>query len=167
MLNTATAAAGIENGIDNQNRFCESGKKAISAINISSTGMSAGSEILIQIKDKNLSFVEVPIKVRYDIEETSSQNPIKHGVLVLYNIIGMISYRRPLAAFGIPGFVLLMIGLIFGSWAITEYYTTASFPFVLSMVCGVFMMMGLLFIVAGLILNYLVVFVAHQNKTMY
>ncbi len=128
MLDTATAAAGVENGIDTQSGFRAYGKKAISIINISGTGMSAGSEILIQIKDKNLSIVEVPINVRYDIEETSSQNPIKHGVLVLYNIIGMISYRRPLPVFGIPGFVLLIIGFFFGSWAITEYYTTAYFP---------------------------------------
>jgi glycosyltransferase involved in cell wall biosynthesis len=165
MLDTATAAAGVENGIDTQSGFRAYGKKAISIINISGTGMSAGSEILIQIKDKNLRIVEVPIKVRYDIKDTSSQNPIKHGLLVLYNIIGMISYRRPLPAFGIPGFLLLFIGFFFGSWAITEYYATATFPFVLSMVSGVFVMMGLLLIIAALILNYLVVFVADQKTT--
>jgi glycosyltransferase involved in cell wall biosynthesis len=163
VLDTATVAAGVENGIDTQSGFRAYGKKAISAINISGTGMSAGSEILIQIKDKNLSIVEVPITVRYDIEETSSQNPITHGVLVLYKIIGMISYQRPLPAFGIPGFVLVIIGFVFGSWAITEYYTTATFPFVLSMIGGVFLMMGLLLIVAALILNYLVIFVTKEK----
>ena len=127
--------------------------------------MSAGSEILIQIKDKNLSIVEVPINVRYDIEETSSQNPVKHGLLVLYNIIGMISYQRPLPIFGIPGFILLMIGFLFGSRAVTEYYTTSTFPLVLSMVGGVFVMTGLLLMIAALILNYLVFFVKEQKTT--
>jgi len=167
VLDTATAATGVKKGIDTQSGFRAYGKKAISVINISGTGMSAGSEILIQIKDKNLSIVEVPINVRYDIEETSSQNPVMHGVLVLYKLIGMISYQRPLPIFGIPGFVLVIIGLLFGSWAITEYYTTATFPFVLSMVCGVFVMTGLLLLITALILNYLVMFVENQKTTKY
>jgi glycosyltransferase involved in cell wall biosynthesis len=160
VLDTATAAAGVENGIDTQSGFRAYGKKAISVINISGTGMSAGSEILIQIKDKNLSIAEVPIHVRYDLEDTSTQNPVKHGFLALYKIIGMISYRRPLPIFGIPGFLIVLIGLLFGSWAITEYYNTARFPFVLSMVCGIFVMTGLLLLIAALILNYLVIFVS-------
>jgi glycosyltransferase involved in cell wall biosynthesis len=165
MLDTATAAAGVKKGIDTQSGFRAYGKKAISIINISGTGMSAGSEILIQIKDKNLNIVEVPINVRYDIEETSSQNPIKHGFLVLYKIIGMISYQRPLPVFGIPGITLVIIGFLFGSWAITEYYNTATFPFVLTMVSSVFVMIGLLLLIAALILNYLVVFVEKQSIT--
>ena len=84
MLDTATAAAGVEIGIDPQSGFRAYGKKTINAINISGTGMYEGSEILIQIKDKNLSIVEVPINVRYDIEDTSTQNPVAHGLLVLY-----------------------------------------------------------------------------------
>jgi glycosyltransferase involved in cell wall biosynthesis len=165
VLDTATAAAGVENGIDTQSGFRAYGKKAINIINISGTGMSAGSEILIQIKDLNIA--EVPINVRYDIEETSSQNPIKHGVLVLYNIVGMISYRRPLAAFGIPGFILVIIGLVFISWAVTEYYITSTFPFILSVVSGIFVISGLLLMSIALILNYLVEFVKEQKKTKY
>jgi hypothetical protein len=167
VLDTATTAAGVENGIDTQSGFRAYGKKAISTINISGTGMSAGSEILIQIKDKNFNIVEVPIHVRYDIENTSTQNSLAHGILVLYNIIQMISYQRPLPVFGIPGFVLVIIGFFFGSWAITEYYSTTKFPFVLSMVGGVFVLTGLLLMITALILNYLVQFVEKQKKTNY
>jgi glycosyltransferase involved in cell wall biosynthesis len=167
VLDTATSAAGVENGIDTQSGFRAYGKKAIKAINISGTGMSAGSEILIQIKDKNLSIVEVPIHVRYDIDDTSTQNPLTHGFLVLYNIIGMISYQRPLPIFGIPGIALVIIGFVVGSWAITEYYATSYFPFVLAMIAGVFVMMGLLLIIAALILNYLVLFVTDQKQNDY
>ena len=128
--------------------------------------MSAGSEILIQVAENKLKVAEIPIKVRYDIEETSSQNPVKHGILVIYNLIGLISYRRPLPIFGIPGIVLVIIGFIFGSRAITEYYTTATFPFVLSMASGISVMMGLLFLIAAIILNYLVIFVEEQKKPL-
>jgi len=163
VLDKATKMAGADTTTDSQSGYRAYGKKAIKTIQISKDGMSAGSEILIQIAENNLKIGEIPITARYDIEETSSQNPVKHGVMVLYNIIGLISYRRPLPAFGIPGFVLFIIGLIFGSWAIAEYYATAQFPFVLAIICGVSVMMGLLLIIAALILNYLVIFVADQN----
>jgi glycosyltransferase involved in cell wall biosynthesis len=159
VLDTATVAAGVENGFDTQSGFRAYGKKAISVINISGTGMSAGFEILIQIKDKNLSIVEVPIKVRYDVEEPSSQNPIKHGILVLYKIIGMISYRRPLPTFGIPGLVLIIIGFLLGSWVVTEYYTTSKFHSVLTLGSALFMILGMLLLSIGLILNFLVIYI--------
>jgi len=165
ILDNATKIAGSSTTTDSQSGFRAYGKKAIDAINISKDGMSAGSEILIQITENKLKVDEIPIIARYDIEETSSHNPISHGVLVLYNLIGIVSYRRPLPAFGIPGFVLTFIGLTFGSWAITEYYATATFPFVLAMVSGVFVMLGLLLIISALILNYLVIFVSEQNTT--
>ena len=111
VLDTATAAAGVKKGTDTQSGFRAYGKKAISAINISGNGMSAGSEILIQISKKNLTIVEVPIKVRYDIDNTSTQNPLSHGLSVLYNIILMISSLRPLPAFGIPGLILVLMGI--------------------------------------------------------
>ena len=127
--------------------------------------MSAGSEILVQISDHNLKIAEVPINVRYDIEGTSSENPVKHGVSVLYNIIGLISYRRPLPAFGIPGFMFLLLGLTFGFLAFSEYYSTSKFPFILSMGSAMFMNLGLLLISVGLILNFLVVFVKQQKTS--
>ena len=45
--------------------------------------MGAGSEILTRVKDCNLKLVEIPITVRYDIENTSTKNPVSHGVGVL------------------------------------------------------------------------------------
>ena len=41
--------------------------------------MGAGSEILTQSKNYNLKVMENPINVRYDIEGTSSKNPVSHG----------------------------------------------------------------------------------------
>ena len=156
-------ASGKTDNIDSQSGYRIYGKKAVNAIRISGNGMSAGSEILIQATENNLKIAELPINVRYDIEETSSQNPLKHGILVIYNLIGLISYRRPLPAFGIPGFILVMIGLISGSFAFSEYYTTSKFPFILSMVSAMFLIMGLLLIIGALILNYLVIFVKEQK----
>ena len=62
----------------------------INGIHLSGKGMSAGSEILVQMSDHRLKVGEIPIEVRYDIDGTSSQNPIRHGVTVLMNVMGML-----------------------------------------------------------------------------
>ncbi|WP_321418617.1 hypothetical protein [uncultured Methanomethylovorans sp.] len=57
--------------------------------------MAAGSEILLQIKDQDLKIKEVPITCRYDIEDTSTHNPVVHGMKVLASIISEIEYKTP------------------------------------------------------------------------
>jgi len=126
--------------------------------------MSAGSEILIQISDNNLKMVEVPITVRYDIEETSTENPVRHGISVLYRIVGRISYRRPLPAFGIPGVLLIIGGLLSEIWVFTEYYRNDDFHYVLAIGSAFVIIVGMLLAVAAVILNYLVTFVERQKK---
>ena len=54
VLNHATKIAGAESTTDSQSGFRAYGKKAINAIHISKEGMSAGSEILVQIAENNL-----------------------------------------------------------------------------------------------------------------
>jgi glycosyltransferase involved in cell wall biosynthesis len=157
VLGTATAAAGVKKVTDTQSGFRAYGKKAISTITISGTDMSAGSEILVRAQEQGLKIEEVPIHVRYDNEKTSPQNPVKHGVMVLYNIIQMISYRRPLPTFGIPGLIIFIIGFSASSSAFAEYYLTSKFPFNLSMIGGIFVIVGILLMITGLILNAIVV----------
>lgn len=165
VLDTATTTAGVKKGTDTQSGFRAYGKKAISAISISGQGMSAGSEILIQISNKKLTLVEVPINVRYDIEDTSTQNPLSHGVSVLYDIIILISCLRPLPAFGIPALILVFLGIGAGYMAFSQYYLTSRFPFGLSMMSEMFLVLGLLMGVAALILNAVIVIVKeHSNK---
>jgi len=152
VLDTATAVAGVKNVTDTQSGFRAYGKKAINIIDFSGNGMSAGSEILIQISKKNLTVVEVPINVRYDMKNTSSQNPVSHGLSVLGKIIALISYQRPLPVFGIPGVILVLIGLGAAFITFSEYYMTTQFPFFWSMVSAVCLIIGMLLGVAGLIL---------------
>jgi len=76
VLDTATTLAGNNLAItDSQSGFRAYGRKAIEAIHISGEGMSAGSEILIQISDHRLKVAEVPIRVRYDIEGDLEREP--------------------------------------------------------------------------------------------
>jgi vacuolar-type H+-ATPase subunit I/STV1 len=69
----------------------------------------------------------------------------------------MISYRRPLPTFGIPGLIIFIIGFSASSSAFAEYYLTSKFPFNLSMMGGIFVIVGILLMITGLILNAIVV----------
>jgi glycosyltransferase involved in cell wall biosynthesis len=165
VLDHATALAGADTTTDSQSGFRGYGKKAINAIQISMDGMSAGSEILVRVAENELKIAEIPITVRYDIANGSSQHPVKHGALVLYNLIGMISYRRPLPVFGIPGFILVILGLIVGYWAFSDYSSPTKIQFISSMLSTLFLIIGFLLMIGALILNYLVT--TKQIKTIY
>jgi hypothetical protein len=126
--------------------------------------MSAGSEILIQASDANLNISEVPITASYDPSAPSTHNPVSHGIEVLGRIIALISYRRPLPAFGIPGLILFVIGVAGSILAFFDYRITEHFPLSLSVMSAIFLFLGLALGITGLILNALIVIVRENRK---
>ena len=114
VLDTATNIAGGIDVSDSQSGFRAYGRKAIEKIRVYDNDMSAGSEILMQIKDHDLKFEEVEIHCEYDVENASSQNPVSHGVKVLMELLKDMELRKPLYYFTIPGFFLMIIGLGLG-----------------------------------------------------
>ncbi|KAF5082946.1 Undecaprenyl-phosphate 4-deoxy-4-formamido-L-arabinose transferase [anaerobic digester metagenome] len=157
ILDTATTIAGTNLAItDSQSGFRAYGRKAIEAIRISDEGMSAGSEILILISDHRLNVAEVPIQVRYDIAGTSSENPVSHGVEVLMNIVRLISLRRPLVFFGVPGLVITLFGLGAELHTFSEYYRTSEFHYIIFTGGFSMLILGLLLVAVGMILYSLV-----------
>lgn len=156
ILDSATKLAGNIEVTDSQSGFRAYGKRAIEVIRPNGNGMSVGSEILFLIGEYHLRVAEVPVRVRYDIEETSSQNPISHGFSVLGNIITFVGYRKPIWFFGVPGFASIAFGLVAGYLAFSDYYINGKFPYPVSIVCVLTLIMGMLLITSGLILNFLV-----------
>ncbi len=157
VLDTVTTMAGTDLTItDSQSGFRAYGRKAIEAIHISDVGMSAGSEILIQASGHHLKVAEVPIRVRYDIAGTSSENPVSHGIEVLMNIVRLISLRRPLVFFGIPGLVITLFGLGAELHTFSEYYRTSEFHYIIFTGGFSMLILGLLLVAVGMILYSLV-----------
>lgn len=153
VLDTATDM--VTNGAhvsDSQSGFRAYTRDAYNVVNISGNGMSAGSEILMQISDRKLPIGEIPISVRYDLEDTSSQNPIRHGVSVLMNLVRFISIRRPMTFFGISGSLVLLVGLVIGVWAVDIFMTAGSLPLTMTLIGGLVVIAGLLLMTTGLIL---------------
>jgi glycosyltransferase involved in cell wall biosynthesis len=112
VLDTATVAGSGMSVSDSQSGFRAYSRKAIAGIRIGEGGMGAGSEILLEAADQHLKVTEVPIKVRYDLKGTSSKGPIAHGVSVLNSIVGFVSQKKPMLFFGVPGLIMLDIGVL-------------------------------------------------------
>lgn len=100
---------------DAQSGFRAYSKKALSSIKLSENGMSVSTEILLKAKERDLIIKEVPVTIKYQDEgiKTSTQNPLKHGIGVLYNVVQFISLRHPFVFYGIPGLVLLVTAAVF------------------------------------------------------
>jgi glycosyltransferase involved in cell wall biosynthesis len=119
-----TRAASYSGITDSQSGFRAYNKNALSKINLFEDGMAVSVEILLRAKEKNLLTTEVPITINYDVKDTSTHNPISHGVGVLYSVLQFVSLRHPLAFYGLPGIALLGVAAFFLRNALHLFSTT-------------------------------------------
>jgi glycosyltransferase involved in cell wall biosynthesis len=129
VLDAVTNIAGEINVSDTQSGFRSYRRIAIEKIRIKDNNMSAGSEILMQMKDHDLKFEEVEIHCNYGVEKASKQNPISHGVNVMAHILGEIELRKPLYYITLPGLILMFIGLVMGYNSLELWRTGGQLPF--------------------------------------
>lgn len=105
---------------DSQSGFRSYNKKSIDELNPSDYGMGVSTELLIKASQKKLKILEVPITILYG-GDTSTQNPVKHGASVIISTVKFTAIEHPLKFYGLPGVVLLIIGLFFIVWTIQEF----------------------------------------------
>lgn len=100
---------------DAQSGFRAYNKRALSSIKILEKGMSVSTEILLKAREMDMIIKEVPVTITYQDKDvkTSTHNPFKHGIGVLFSIVRFVSLRHPFSFYGIPGVVLLVIGAVF------------------------------------------------------
>ena len=105
---------------DSQSGFRAYNKKSLQEIIPSDNGMGVSTEILIKANNKSLRVIEVPITILYE-GETSTHNPVSHGVSVMLSTMKFISIEHPLKFYGIPGLIFLLTGFVFIIWTIQIY----------------------------------------------
>lgn len=105
---------------DSQSGFRAYSKKAIESIHPTETGMAVSTEILLKISNKGLSLAEVPISILYG-DDTSTQNPVPHGIAVLMSTLKFISVKHPIPFYGFPGIALVIAGSILGYQFLDSY----------------------------------------------
>jgi glycosyltransferase involved in cell wall biosynthesis len=102
---------------DSQSGFRAYHKRVISHIIPSENGMGVSTEILIKAKKEQFRIKEVSIKVSYE-GDTSTHDPVSHGVSVILSTMKFISIEHPLKFYGVPGLGFLGIGLLFIIWTL-------------------------------------------------
>jgi len=103
---------------DAQCGFRAYNRRAIEGLDLREPGMGVSVETLLQARNQGLTIAEVPVEAHYHGLDTSTHNPIKHGLSVIDTIIRLVVEERPLVYIGIPGAFLLIAGISFGIWTL-------------------------------------------------
>lgn len=161
-----TQSASYSQLTDAQSGYRAYSKRALSKITLFEDGMAVSTEILLRAREKDLLIREVPVSVRYDIKDRSSQNPISHGVGVLYSVIQFISLRHPLAFYGIPGIAFLIIAVALLNYGLMVYgsYRHSSIEYIISAVG--FGVVGVVLLATGAILYTIIALLKGRVKDL-
>ena len=87
VLDIATNVTSGTSVTDSQSGFRAFKGKTINHYRFRDTGFGIESEMLADAAEHNLKILEVPITVRYDVENSSTKGPVTHGVGVLMKIV--------------------------------------------------------------------------------
>ncbi|MDO8568812.1 MAG: glycosyltransferase family 2 protein [Dehalococcoidales bacterium] len=155
VLARLTNIASRKNLSDTESGFRAYSKKAIINLELKETGMAISSEIISAAARKGLKLAEVPISVTY-AGDTSTMNPVRHGVGVLTRILVMISERRPLLFFSAAGAVCIVAGAILGLLVVLTLRSQQVMQVGTALLSMLFITVGSLSIFTGLILNVLI-----------
>ncbi|KTG11027.1 hypothetical protein AUR64_07635 [Haloprofundus marisrubri] len=116
---------------DTQSGFRAYGPRAIDSLAEDETlgsNMRASTDILFHARNRGFEIDEVGIRVRYDLENTYTENPVTHGYSVVNGVLRLIERDRPLTTLGVPGFVSAFAGLSLGYWSVFDYGQSGQFP---------------------------------------
>jgi glycosyltransferase involved in cell wall biosynthesis len=129
-------------------------RKAINTLELRENGMAVSAETVAEASRKGLVTLQVPVSVTYS-DDSSTLNPVSHGVGVLAGVISMISEQRPLFFFGLGGVISMTIGLIFGIRVIDMFSKSGVLPVGNTLLAVLFLVIGAFSVFTGLILRVL------------
>lgn len=137
---------------DTQSGFRAFAIHTVSSFGFKQNGFSVESEMLADAANAGLVIKEVDIGVRYDVD-CSTENPVKHGLKVLINILQDMEFRRPLYYFTVPGMILGTIGLSMGLIFLQDFYIGKSLHFGPTLLMMLLTLIGLFLAFTGIILH--------------
>ena len=161
MLDTITKLAADLPFSDTQSGFRSYSKKAIKSISFSTNGFGVDSEILIDAVDKGLKITEKNVTVLYNTgEKTSTKDPVSHSMSVIASLLELIAIHHPLKYLGIPGFVLLIIGIIYSVVVLAIFNDTRYFSIPSTLLALGSLVLGLMLLLMSVVLYS----ISHQSK---
>jgi len=157
VLDYATSFGNGGNVTDSQCGFRAFNKKAVQSLTprLNGEAFSVESEQLVRAHELGLNVVDTKVTCRYKNLNTSTKGPTSHGFSVLRYVIWLVAERRPLLFIGVPGFVLVILGFLFGIYTLQYYNQTHVFLVTYAILVSVFLIIGALGMFMGLMLNVL------------
>jgi glycosyltransferase involved in cell wall biosynthesis len=138
---------------DTQSGYRAYSSKAINILSFHTSGFAIDSEILIDAVNKNLKITEQPVTVLYNTGfKTSTKNPISHSSGVLSSLLQLVAINHPLRYLGIPGFILLIIGLTFSIIVITLFNEDRFFSIPSTLIAIGSLVIGLMLMLMSVVL---------------
>lgn len=143
---TIMANGSCKNGVsDAQSGFRAYSKLALEHLIITENGMSASIELLLAIHKADLKICEVPISCRYSNNggvKTSTENPFRHGIVLIMSLVKLVVEDRPLLFLGLPGVISIVLGLVFGVWLLDIFAQTGQIITNIALACLTFILFG-------------------------
>ena len=136
---------------DAQSGFRAYSKNVLRKIIPTDTGMGVSTELLIKSSSLGFRISEVPITISYE-GETSTHNPVSHGVDVLLSTIKYTALERPLKFYGIPAMVFLVIGFSFTFLSIQFYADVGRLSTNLTLISAGTVLIGVILAVTAILL---------------
>ena len=156
MITRLARLSSYEGISDAQSGFRAYSRRAIHSIMPSEQGMGASTEILLKAKERGLKIIEVPIKINYNVEKPSTQNPIYHGLDVILSTVKYMSMRRPLLFYGVPGAISMIISLFFWVWTLQTFAVTRQIITNVALIAVAATIVGLMLLTTAIILWVLI-----------
>lgn len=143
-------ASGVAVG-DSQSGYRAFSRRAVEAITFNSRSFSVESEMQFLANQHNLCVVEVPIVIRYP--DKPKRSVVQHGLIVLNGILRLTGQYRPLLFFGLPGLLILIVGLIWGITVVNIYQRTQTLAVGYAMISVMLTIAGTIGLSTGLTLH--------------
>ncbi|MCK9298461.1 MAG: glycosyltransferase family 2 protein [Methanoculleus sp.] len=113
---------------------------------------STESEMLRIAQEKHLRIGETPINCKYGDFDTSTKNPLSHGLEVLGSIFWLAVERKPLLHIGLPGLVAMLGGVFFLFQFLQGFSETGLVPIEQGMLASFLLIPGTVALMLGLML---------------
>jgi glycosyltransferase involved in cell wall biosynthesis len=118
-----------------------------------SYGYGAETEQLALAEGKGANILEVPVTIRYrNLEKTSKQNSLSHGMHLVSTILRLAIENRPLQFFGLSGLILILLSILPMINLLLIFNDTRYFSIPLSLIVLGLSFNGVLLIVVAFIL---------------
>ena len=151
ILNSLSVLSGKEL-TDSECGFRAFSRKALATLELKENGMAVSAETIAEATRSNLRVTQVPVSVTY-YKDSSTQNPLSHGLGVLTRVVVMISEQRPMFFFGMTGAFLMVFGLIAGVYTLQLYSVSRVLSTGWALLSVLFLTTGAASLFSGLLLR--------------